>query len=841
MYLQIGNITISIYTLLIFLVLFFTIIFFIIKKINKSQIDNAFKLKLLKLRVPKFSSDDGKKENIQNFQQKTQERISVIENLYSTLGGMKAQRGINPLFGKRTDHFSLEVVLIEGLIYFYIGLPENSINFFKERIQSVYPDVEIEPVEDYNIFNPGGVVLGSSIRLKNHFIFPIKTYKKLEIDPFDSITNSLTKLEKGDSAAIQIIARSSYKRWHKKSSRFTRKVSKTGDLLSAKRLLGRGIAMNLFFQFINLLFDIFKSEASKNVMKDPNQVPKLSQMEQETLKGIEEKNSKAGLDLNIRIIVSAKTEAVAKIYLDNISNSFSQYNMYEYGNSFFASKVNQNTLISDFIYRKFNDSQRIILNTEELASIYHLPLSSTSTPNISWLEAKKSGAPSNIPSDGIALGKNIYRDKEIIIKMKEDDRSRHMYIIGKSGTGKSYFQVNVAIQDIKNGEGVCVIDPHGDLIEDILKYIPKERIEDVILFDPSDTERPLGVNMLEFETQDQKTFVINEMIKIFDKLYDLKATGGPMFEQYMRNAMLLVMEDPESGSTLLEIPRVLADEDFRKYKLSKCKDYLVRDFWEKQAQKAGGEAALANMVPYITSKLTPFITNDVMRPIISQQKSSFNFRKVIDEKKILLINLSKGKIGELNSSLIGMVFVGKILMSALSRVDIPEANRHNFYLYIDEFQNFITDSIAVILSEARKYKLNLIIAHQYITQLIEKGDERIKDAVFGNVGTFVSFRIGVKDAEIVAKQFAPIFSEYDLINVPAYNAYIKLLIDNYNPPAFSMMTIKRDEPKEQYVKEIKELSRLKYGRDRIIVENEIKNRITTLGGGSSSSDVSFFK
>lgn len=836
MYLQIGDTMISIFPIFFMLLISFVIIFFVIKNINRSKIDNAFKLKLLKLRVPKFSiSDDGKKENIQNFQQKTQEKISVIENLYSTLGGMKAQRGLNPFFGRRTDHFSLEVVLIDGLIYFYIGLPKKSINFFKERIQSVYPDVEIEPVEDYNIFNPKGVVLGSSMRLKNHFIFPIKTYKKLEMDPFDSITNSLTKLEHGDSAAIQIIARSSYKKWHRISSKFTRKVSKTGDLLSARRLLGRGKTMDIFFKLINVFFDLAKSGSkSKDKIKDPNQVPKLSQMEQEMLKGVEEKNSKAGLDVNIRIVVSAKNEGAAVIYLDNITNSFSQYNMYEYGNSFFASKANQNRLMTDFIYRKFNESQRAVLNTEELASIYHLPLSSTSTSNISWLEAKKSGAPNNIPDDGIVLGRNIYRDKETIIKMKEDDRSRHMYVIGKSGTGKSYFQVNMAIQDIKNGEGLCVIDPHGDLIEDILKYIPKERVEDVILFDPSDTERPLGVNMLEFDTQDQKTFVINEMIKIFDKLYDLKATGGPIFEQYMRNAMLLIMEDPESGSTLLEIPRVLADESFRKYKLSKCKDYLVRDFWEKQAQKAGGEAALVNMVPYITSKLTPFITNDVMRPIISQQKSSFNFRKVIDEKKILLINLSKGKIGELNSSLIGMVFVGKILMSALSRVDTLEENRHNFYLYIDEFQNFITDSIAVILSEARKYKLNLIIAHQYITQLIDKGDERIKDAVFGNVGTFVSFRIGVKDAEIIAKQFAPIFSEYDLVNIPAYNAYIKLLIDNYNPPAFSMLTIKRDEPNENFVKEIKELSRLKYGRDRSIIENEVKNRIMTVSGAVSS-------
>jgi len=287
------------------------------------------------------------------------------------------------------------------------------------------------------------------------------------------------------------------------------------------------------------------------------------------------------------------------------------------------------------------------------------------------------------------------------------------------------------------------------------------------------------------------------------------------------------MDDKDSGATLLEIPKVLADEQYRKYKLSKVKNKFVKDFWEKEAQKAGGDASLANMVPYITSKLTPFISNDIMRPIISQQKSAFNFRKVMDEKKILLINLSKGKIGELNSNLIGMVFVGKILMSALSRTDIPQEDRSDFYLYIDEFQNFITDSIAVILSEARKYKLNLTIAHQYISQLIDKGDETIKDAVFGNVGTFISFRIGVKDAEIVAKQFAPVFSEYDLINVPAFNAYIKLLIDNHNPPAFNMKTLERSKQKESYVKEIKELSRLKYGRDRNVVENEIKKRINT--------------
>lgn len=825
MYFQISNYLIPIYFLVIPVIVILLSFFIFFKILKKHSIGSAFSLKLLQIRVPKFISDEQDKGS-ENTQERIREQISVVENLYSTLGGLKAQKGLKALLGYRTDHFSLEIVSHKGLIYFYVGVPKNNIDFFKERIQAVYPDAEIQPVEDYNIFSPQDNILGAHLVFKEGFIFPLKTYKNIEIDPLSSLTNSLTKFSKEDGAVIQIVARSAHRKWHWKSSLFTRTVSEGKSIRYAKKISGmRGFSGTLSV-WIGSLGDFFKTEKKgepESLNKKDNY--QLSQMEQEMIKGVEEKNSKAGLDVNIRIIVSASNKGLAKTYLDNIINSFSQYNFYQYGNSLRAMESNQNTLIHDFIYRNMNKKYKTILNTEELASIYHLPLSSTDTPNIVWLEARRSSAPNNIPTQGLIIGRNVYRDKETTIRIKEKDRSRHMYIVGKSGTGKSYLQVNLAIQDIQNGEGVCVLDPHGDLIEDILKYIPKQRIEDVILFDPSDVERPLGINMLEFDTQEQKTFVINEMIKIFDKLYDLKATGGPMFEQYMRNAMLLIMEDMESGSTLLEIPKVLADEDFRRYKLSKCKDYLVSDFWKKQAEKAGGEAALANMVPYITSKLTPFISNDIMRPIIAQQKSAFNFRKIIDEKKVLLINLSKGKIGELNSNLIGMVFVGKILMAALSRVDIPEQKRHNFYLYIDEFQNFITDSIAVILSEARKYRLNLIIAHQYITQLIENGDEKIKDAVFGNVGTFISFRIGVKDAEIVAKQFAPVFSEYDLINIPAYNTYIKLLIDNYNPPAFSIKTLERPEPKESFVKEIKKLSRLKYGRDRKVVENEIRERM----------------
>ncbi|NQU83131.1 MAG: TraM recognition domain-containing protein, partial [Parcubacteria group bacterium] len=336
---------------------------------------------------------------------------------------------------------------------------------------------------------------------------------------------------------------------------------------------------------------------------------------------------------------------------------------------------------------------------------------------------------------------------------------------------------------------------------------------------------------------EQKTFVINELINIFDKLFDLKATGGPMFEQYARNAMLLIMEHPESGSTLMEIPKVLADAEFRKFKLEHCQNQIVKDFWTKEAEKAGGEAALANIVPYVTSKLTPFISNDIMRPIIAQQKSTINLRDIMDNKKILFLNLSKGVIGDTNSYLLGMVLVGKIWGAALSRADMPAEKRNDFNLYIDEFQNFTTDTIASILSEARKYRLNLNITHQYVSQLVKDNDTRIRDAVFGNVGNIVSFRVGPEDGEFMEQQFTPVFTKHDLMNVSNFNAYVKLIIGGQVSRPFNMEIHRHWDPwhkaaeqifgiqkDEKMAKAIKELSRLTYGRDRGEVEAEIKKR-----------------
>jgi hypothetical protein len=328
--------------------------------------------------------------------------------------------------------------------------------------------------------------------------------------------------------------------------------------------------------------------------------------------------------------------------------------------------------------------------------------------------------------------------------------------------------------------------------------------------------------MLEYDPKypEQKTFIVNELISIFDKLYDLKTTGGPMFEQYTRNALMLLMDDPNEGATLMDVPRVMADGDFRKRLLDKCQNIVVRDFWTKEAEKAGGEAALANIVPYITSKFNTFIANDFMRPIIGQSKSAFNFRQIMDEKKILIVNLSKGRLGDINAYLLGMIIVGKLMMASFARVDTPEELRPDFYLYIDEFQNFTTDSISTVLSEARKYRLCLTIGHQYIKQMPEK----IRDAVFGNVGSIAAFRVGAEDAEFLVKQFTPVFDQNDLINLDNFNAYLKLLINNLTSKPFNITFTMPPVENRAMIKDLAELSSLKYGRDRELVEKEIASR-----------------
>ncbi|NCB20379.1 MAG: DUF87 domain-containing protein [Clostridia bacterium] len=790
--------------------------------VRQAMVNNSyFDHQVFLIKLPKEKPED-EKNNSDSLQQ-IREEIAKGETIFASIGGLKAQRGISAWFLGRNDHFSFEIVAYNNKIAFYVVSPRAMSRYLDQQITAYYPEAVIEEIEDYNIFNAYSNIMSASLKTKKNYILPLRTYQKIEVDPLNSLINVMSKLDKDESMAVQYIVRSAKGSWHGEVRKAVRRIQ-------AKNSVSAGIHVNKFSEIMSHLTEIFSVASSKP--KDPNSQDaqkRLSAVEEETLKSIEEKNLRAGLDVNIRIIVATASKERSVTYLENVASTFTEYNNYSYGNNFSrAIKSNQEKLIKDFIYRRFREEMSFLLNTEELTSIFHLPLRHMETPNILWLTAKSAPAPADLPSEGLLLGNNFYRGVNKEIRIKGQDRRRHTYIVGKSGVGKSVLLTNMAVQDIQNGEGVCVLDPHGDLIEDILQRIPPERAEDVVIFSPADTERPLALNLLEYDPRypEQKSFVINEMIGIFDKLYDLKQTGGPMFEQYMRNALLLIMEDPESGSTLMEIPKVLSDENFRSLKLSRCKNRTVVDFWRKEAEKAGGDAALANIVPYITSKLTSFISNDMMRPIIGQQNSSFNFRDLMDRQKILLIDLPKGVVGEMNAYLLGMIVVGKILMAALSRTDIPGEDRKDFYLYIDEFQNFTTDSISQILSEARKYALNLIIAHQYVGQLTKNNNTEIKDAVFGNVGTMISFKIGTEDAEFLVKEFSPVFNAFDLINIDKGTAYIKLLVDNSATRPFSMRTVWPliGVARPELSKKIRTLSRLKFGQDRSIIEANIIRR-----------------
>lgn len=782
----------------------------------------AFGLQVLSVKVPKAV----KKEDVEGSKstQQIQELISVMETVFATIGSVPAEKGFARWLYGRKDLFSFEIVIHKGKINFYVAVPRKYRQFIEEQIHAQFPHAQIEDEADYNIFTPTGIILGSYVTFRRQSAFPIKTYRKLESDPLNSLTNALSKVEDTDGVAVQFVVASAKRSWRAEGLRIAKAMQQGKKLKDVQG--GGGLLKAVGKEVSNL------ASSAKPGEKKPEEAYRLSPLEEEMVKGLEEKASKAGLDANIRIVSCSNNPEKAKRYLNDVLTSFGQYNIYEYGNSFKKDTPTfQGQMVRHFIYRHFDRRYKVTMNAEELASVYHFPLPTTETPKINWLLVRSALPPSNLPSEGILLGNASYRGHNYAVRMKKEDRRRHMYIIGGSGVGKSAYQASLIRQDILDGKGVCVIDPHGDLCDEALTFVPKERADDVIFFDPADFSRPIGLNMLEYDERfpEQKTFVINEMLKIFDKLYDLKSTGGPMFELYMRNAMLLLMEHRESGATLMEIPKVLADEDYRAFKLSKCKSQDVKDFWTKEAQKAGGEASLANMVPYITSKLTPFIYNDYMRPIIGQQKSAFNMREAMDNKKIVLLKLSKGKIGDINAYLIGMVVVGKILMAALARGDQDASKREDFYLYIDEFQNFLTDSISAILSEARKYALNLIIAHQYIGQLVvgASKDTQIRDAIFGNVGTKCVFRVGTEDAEFLAKEFEPVFSQYDLVNVPGLHMATRVLIDNTASKPFLMklnFAPRATQKEKELANMVRELSRYKYGRKRELIEAEILER-----------------
>ena len=780
---------------------------------EKSPLDKTLRKTVYEIQPPENKAKDGD-------QKKTlKEMLSSMEQFYS--GMLAVSGGGSTGQGAEENQFSIELALSEGgeEFIFYVAMPDSKVQLFEKQFLSIFPDAKIvEKKDEYNIFNPDGITLASEAKLSKKEVYPIKTYDQFDYDPLNVILNTFSKMDKnGEGAAIQIIFNpigDYYNKIYKKSLDDVQKGDKLKEAIDIQHTILGELKKTAKKELKTVWREVILGKEKKENDRPVDTI---------AVEQITNKISSPVIESNIRVVVSAANREKAESTLTEIESSFNQFNN-SLGNGINFKRRKDNGLVEllhDFSYRVFDKDSILPLSLRELTTIMHFPAESVVIDSqIRQTKASTGPAPVGLGKEGIYMGDNVHRNIRTPIYFAKEDRLRHFYAIGQTGTGKSSMLRNMIIQDIKNGEGVCFIDPHGSDVQDILSHIPPERYEDVIYFDPSYVDRPMGLNMLEYnrEIPQQKIFVVNELFGIFQKLYSGSPESmGPMFEQYFRNATMLVVEDPETGCTLLDVSRVMADKKFRDLKISRCKNPVVVQFWREQAEKAGGEASLANMVPYITSKFDVFLANDIMRPIISQEKSSFNFRDVMDNKKILLVNLAKGTLGDINSSLIGLVLVGKILMAALSRVDSFGKDFPPFYLYIDEFQNVTTPSISTILSEARKYKLSLNIAHQYIGQL----DEKIRDSVFGNVGTIAALRVGSEDAEFLEKQFSPVFTAKDIMNIDNMNVYLKMLSAGRPVKPFSVEFTWATGANKDIVENLKELSYFKYGQDRQIVEEEI--------------------
>lgn len=772
---------------------------------KKGRITRSLNMSLFLISVPRQIDANERRQE--------KELISIMEQLYSGFTNLHSKGWNKFIYGEPYLALELSVHHIGEEIHFYISVPRYFEAVFEKLVHGVFPVAEVSKVRDYSIFNPNGHHAGGYLYLKENPLLPIKTYQNLETDPLGSLATALSKLvHEGEGASIQILMRPSHQEKVKKLAQSVAKEMQSGHKFSTA---------------------LYRAEhPKKKDIKDEKeqQIPtSITPMEAEVVKGIQSKASKPLFDTNIRIVTSSSDENRSGQILNDIAASFVQFSATE-SNSFTFKKVSNSYLdkfLFNYSFRIFDDSNVALLSSEELTSLYHFPLATTLAPRIKFLKAKPSEAPVNMPTEGIRLGVNKFRGVETPARMTDEDRRRHLYIIGQTGTGKSTVMKAMLRQDVENGKGLCLVDPHGEFAEFVLSIVPAERADDVIYFDPGDIDFPMALNMLEIDPDhpEQKSMVIDELFSIFDKLYDLKTAGGPMFEKYFKNAALLLLDDYRYEiPTLADISRVMVDDAYRRDKLTRETNPLVVQFWKQEAEQASGDQSLSNLAPYVTSKITSFIFNEFLRPIVNQPRSSFNFREVMDSQKILVVNLSKGKIGDLNANLLGMIIVGKLLMAALSRIDIiDEKQRKDFYLYMDEFQNFTTDSIGVILSEARKYRLNLIVAHQFIKQL----KEGIRDAVFGNVGSIMAFRVGPDDSEFLKNKFEPVFSPSDLVNIDNLNAYLSLIIKGQTSRPFN---IQLDTDKvfgqgnPDMARYIKELCRQKFTRPRAEVEEEIKQK-----------------
>ena len=746
------------------------------------------------------------------------ELVSGMEQFYAGLLSVGSATSGEP------NYFVLELAVPADSpeLQFYAAVPNSKKNLFEKQLLAIFPDAHLVPQpHDYNIFAEGGVALASVARLAEHPALPLKEYTDFDYDPINTIMNAFAKIEHaGEGATLQIIIEPRGER-HVNHYRKILSALRKGEHRESAFRTPETVLGEVARDFGKILF----SNKPKDVEKAKEAEMRQIEANKSHIEQVEKKIASPIVGATVRLAVSSKDAGVANQLLGDLEASFNQFANTQGNHLVFARVDTRHTprVLEDLSFR-LPSEDALPLSLRELTTLYHFPPKGIeSSPHLKQSRFTHAPAPLGLPQTGSLLGINSYRGEQTEIHLSPEDRLRHLYVIGQTGTGKTGLMKSMIIQDIKNGDGCCFIDPHGSDILDILAAVPPERYKDVIYFDPADLSRPFSLNFLEYDISrpEQKTFIVNEMLMIFRSLYgDVPESMGPAFEQYFRNATQLVMEDPTTGSTILDIPRVLSNSEFRRAKLAKSMNPVVNQFWNEIATKAGGEASLENIVPYITNKFDDFTANDFIRPIVGQQTSSFNFREVMDTKKILLINLSKGRLGEKNANLLGLIIVGKLFMAALSRADNPRALHAPFYLYIDEFQNVTSESIPGILSEARKYKLALSIAHQFLNQVPEK----TRAAIFGNVGNMAVFRVGEEDAEFFAKQFAPVFETLDFVNIENRNAYVKILVGGIPQKPFDMKTPDLPPANPAQVDDLIQLSSLTYGRDRATVENMIRER-----------------
>ena len=784
-----------------------------ISKLRKAKrYERGLKMVPLLIHLPPSTDDiDGGGRDKRDI---TNEAVSKAQVMYSILSSTFAKGFKSRLYGQR--HFSFEIIVKDGLIKYYAIVPAVLTETVKQAIQSAYPTARLEEKREENIFEGGGgvnAVAGAELTLSKDYYLPIATYEDTKRDAQMALLNALGNVQKGEGAAVQILFRPAQNNWSDKAKQHIEDIQKGKKTTKS---VGAGIG--------TLALDILRAPFEVPEEHEKTEQTIISNIKQEEITAVTNKMRFPAFETLIRIIASSASAPRSEAIMGGIASSFSEFNSPELNGFEVNAMKDQKKLAVDYTFRFMPiGTNSSILNSVELASIFHLPeQSAIPSSSVERQLVKQVDGPAKLATEGLFLGVNEFRGNKKPIYLQEKDRRRHMYVIGQTGMGKSVFLENLAFQDMCDGRGFAFIDPHGDAVEALLKRVPEERIDDIIYFDPADIEHPVGMNMFEFTNEDQKDFIVQEGISMLQSLFDPQNQGffGPRGQHMFRNAALLLMSDP-AGATFIDIPQCFTDPEFVKSKLKYVTDKAVYDYWTKEFPASQKSNDAGEVITWFSSKWGPFLANTIMRNTLGQIKSGFNIREIMDNKKIFLVNLSKGRLGDINANLLGMIFVMKFQQAAMSRQDIPEDQRQDFCLYVDEFQNFATDSFESILSEARKYRLNLIVANQFMTQLTEK----IREALLGNVGTIVCGRIGVTDAELMVKAFTPTFTAEDLTKTPNFAAVAKVMMfDMPSAPFTISLPAPMGEANEDLMKTLKVYSATKFGKTRAEVEAEIQAR-----------------